>query len=75
MDEPVVINETLPAWVWCAVAGAAELGRRVEDARRHYLIGTMAAREQLPVDWAYVARRMGEALEGREEEPFPSEGS
>jgi hypothetical protein len=75
MNDPVVISETLPGWVWCAVADAAALRRRIEDARVHYVIGLATDGQGLPVDWAHVARRMADALEGREEEPFPSEGS
>ena len=75
MNEPVVISETLPGWVWCAVADAGELRRRIEDALSHFEIGRATAEEALPVDWEHVARQMADALEGREEEPFPSEGS
>jgi hypothetical protein len=76
MSDPVVIAETLPEWVWCAVTDAAGLSRRVEDARLHYVIGEAAAAEGLPVDWRHVARRMADALDGREdEEPSHSEGS
>jgi hypothetical protein len=76
MSEPVVISETLPRWVWWAMRDAAGLSRRVEDARMHYVIGEAAAEEGLPVDWRHVARRMADALDGREdEEPSQPEGS
>jgi hypothetical protein len=68
MSEPVVVSETLPGWVWCAVSDAATLGRRIEDARWHFAIGEAAAEEALPVDWEDVARRMAEALRGQDDE-------
>lgn len=76
MSEPVILSETLPAWVMCAVADAADLNTRREEALDHYANGLATCRRGLPVDWRYVALRMAEALavvDGKEDLESPPE--